>query len=381
MVKYTEAQTMTDFMASYGYNTTETKDADPSSELALFTPMDSLMAWRLLRLLRRNMGTIRSCVRQGTDGQIDVPLMGWEVPLVSTALRVLSDQVSSRSDCYKRIIAEHGKGSRLYLLSLALKETTIDPFMGVWKETGPRYRDSAHIFESLPGKSQAEQLEIMSRIKPDEGSEYNQSDWPTQWTVEFPLALQEYLRALERFCEMLAAVCGTHETDVRTDGDMGEVLPTLLMARYGLDAKCVDELMKRRRLHIKWAGAPPRRLTAEEVYCAAYLATALDNFKSDRENGVPYARPDATMRLFFGAGKLLYLSLYVLTEARFSESNLALILNAFIKGVFLPELSNDTDGGDVHHLIYYEKSFRMDLDRLHSLVRDMAGDLELDLPH
>lgn len=96
---------------------------------------------------------------------------------------------------------------------------------------------------------------------------------------------------------------------------------------------------------------------------------------------MPYARHPETMRLFFGAGELLHLSLYVLIEARFSESKLALILNAFIKSVFLRMLSRDTDGGDVHHLIYFENSFRMELDRLHRLVRDMAGDLELDLPH
>lgn len=49
------------------------------------------------------------------------------------------------------------------------------------------------------------------------------------------------------------------------------------MERYGLDARCVDELIKRCRLHMKWADATqPQRLAVEEVYCAAYLATALD---------------------------------------------------------------------------------------------------------
>ena len=116
------------------------------------------------------------------------------------------------------------------------------------------------------------------------------------------------------------------------------------------------------------------------MYGAAYLASALDKLKSDLENGVPYAWHDATTRLFFGVGELLYLSLDVLTTANSGLSRLTNILNAFIGSVFLQMLSHDDYGAYVH-LRYFAGSFRTRLDRLHRLVRDIGGDLELDLPH
>ena len=242
MVRFTEAQTMTDFMARYGYDTSYMygymRYTDPPSDWALFTLKDRLVAWQLLRLLRRNVAMIRNCVRWSQDGQVEVPLTHAEVPLASSALRVLSDQIYDLRGSHD---VKGSKGEHVYLLFLAVKEKTTDRFVWDWEESGDRYRDSAHIFDSLKGKSPIEIAEILRDVKPDEGSEYNQSDWPTQWTVEFPLALQEHLGKLERACEMLEAVCGTDETEVRTDGDMGETALPSLMARYGLDARRVDE--------------------------------------------------------------------------------------------------------------------------------------------
>lgn len=371
MVRHTEAQTMTDFMARYGYDKSYISNyiqyTDPPWDRAIFALKDRLVAWRLLRLLRGKMSMIRSCVRWSPDGQVEVPLTYVEVPLVSSALRALSDQVSDLNTYHA---FKGGKGDHLHLLCMVVQMKTIYPFMKVWEESGDRYRDSAHIFESLQGKSPVEQAELLSQIKPDEGSEYNQSDWPTQWTVEFPLALQEYLGALERACEMLEAVCGTDVTEVRTDGDMGETALSSLMASYDLDARRVDETHPSKT-----------RLIPEDVYCAAYLASALDKLKFDLENGVSYEWHDATMRLFFGVGELLYLSLDVLTTANGGVSRLSNILNAFIGSVFLPTLSHDRDYGAYVYLRAFEGSFRTRLDRLHRLVRDIGGDLELDLPH
>lgn len=221
MVRFTEPpQNIIDFLESYGFDKRRInmyiQSSDAPSVSALFTKKDSLVALLLLRLLRSNMAMIRSCVRWSPDGQVQVPLTHAEIPLANSALSVLYDQI------FKLRQSRGHKEDHVDLLFWAVKDETIGRFMWVWEEPKGRYRDSAHILESLPGKSLVEQAEILRQLKPDEGSEYTQSDWPTQWTVEFPLALQEYLGRLERCCEMLEAVCGTDETEVRTDGDMGE---------------------------------------------------------------------------------------------------------------------------------------------------------------
>ena len=240
MVRHTEGQSIIDFLESYGFDRSRIykyiQSSDAPSDSALFTLKDGLVAWRLLGLLRRNMAMIRSCVRWGPDGQVEVPLIHAEVPLASSALSVLYDQIFKlRQSCGR-------KEDHVDLLFWAVKEETIGKFMWVWEEPGDRYRDSAHIFESLPGKSLAEQWEILSRIEPDEGSEYTQSDWPTQWTVDFPLALQEYLGRLERVCEMLEAVCGTDRR--RYGGDRAALADGALRPGYevrGRDASGEDE--------------------------------------------------------------------------------------------------------------------------------------------
>ena len=88
MVRHTVAQTMTDFLARYEYDTSYmysyNRYTDPPSDWALFTLKDSLVAWRSLRLLRSNMAMIRSCVRWSPDGQVEIPLTHAEVPLASS---------------------------------------------------------------------------------------------------------------------------------------------------------------------------------------------------------------------------------------------------------------------------------------------------------
>ena len=369
MPKFDKLQTMTDFLSRYGYDTnyiySSMPGVDPPSDWAVFTMRDRIVSWKLMKLIREQSGFIRSCLRWNDDGEVQVPLSDAEVSLTSAALRKFSAAVSAMSSRYA---LDGGKGDHETLLFRAVWDKTVLDFMLLWEESGYRYTATGHNLESLHRVPFEERAALLEQVVPDEGSEYNQSDWPAQWTVEFGLAVQEFLATLEGTCEMLAAVCGTSVVSVRTNGELAEMELSRLMGRYRLSAKAIDATHPTKVL-----------LLPEDVYCAAYLAAAFDNLKITLEDEDPYSQQDLMMRRYFAVGELLYLSLDVMTSVNYGLSRLANIINAFIGGEYLPTLNHKPTGAYVHVRAFSPEVWPK-VNRLHDLVRDLAGELRIELP-
>ena len=160
-----------------------------------------------------------------------------------------------------------------------------------------------------------------------EGSdaEFREPWRPTQWTHEFPLALGELLKTLDREAAMLAGIAGTSRTSDTDSRKLAELPLHEHLARHGLG---LHSTVHQHRF--------TKRLRARDVYTAAHLVRALD--KVEARAGQDSSRAGAEGRLahILGASEAVHTTLEAATDTWPLRSRMAVILDAFISDVWRP---------------------------------------------
>ena len=179
----TDRRTLTQFISGFGIeyrwlyaNERGSPPVDPDTDWAVFTARDSFMAWEMLHCLAPHIAAIRSSVWLNDDGDIIMPLGISEISLASAALRNFWRDFDRRTSDLRMLEHKYAPAGRI---ARTIYRETIEKFLWHWEGSDAEFREP----------------------------------WrPTQWTHEFPLALGELLKTLDREAAMLAGIAGTSRT-------------------------------------------------------------------------------------------------------------------------------------------------------------------------
>ena len=200
-----DRRTLTQFISGVGIeyswlyaNERGSPPVDPDTDWAVFTARDSFMAWEMLHCLAPHIAAIRSSVWLNDDGDIIMPLSISEITLANAALGKFwrdFDRRTSDLRMHEHKFAPAGRIAR------AIYRETIEKFLWHWEGSDAEFREP----------------------------------WrPTQWTHEFPLALGELLKTLDREAAMLAGIAGTSCIDSPDSHELAILPLHEHIARYGL---------------------------------------------------------------------------------------------------------------------------------------------------
>ena len=330
----TTRRTLTQYLGLYGLQYTKLYSddpartpVDPSTDWAVFAARDSFMAWEMLHCCKRHIQMLRGLLPWDETGDIEVPLRDTDVPILSAAL---SNFWSDFREKTLRFRTEESKFAPAGRIARSIYEETIRGFLSHWEES---YGD------------------------------YNKSYRPTQWTHEFPLALAELLRTLDKEAAMLAGIAGTLQADNPE--------------RHKLAGLSLAEHIEKYDLEVDWIEydhPSTWELLPQDIYTAAYLVWLLDNAEKPDGRDSTHIRNQKSICHFFEASKAIFLVLDTAINT-WRRSRMSNVLTAFIHDVLMPVFIHPTkDMPNYGYFLPHYARFETQLQRLHSLARDLAGE-------
>ncbi|MDE2686326.1 MAG: hypothetical protein OXI16_02335 [Chloroflexota bacterium] len=288
-------QTLTEFISGFGIeyrwlyaNEPGAPRVDPDTDWAVFTARDSFAAWETLHCLAPHIAVIRGSVWLNDDGDIIIPLGIAEITAVSAALQDFWRDFQRRTEYLRMYEDRHTPVGRI---ATAIYRETIEKFLWRWEGTGADFREPR---------------------------------WPTQWTHEFPLALDELLEALDREAALLASIAGTSRTGDTGSSKLTDIPIHEHLGRHGIR---LPSTVHRRHT--------AKRLRPWDVYAAAYLAWSLDKVEAQDSS-----RAGAAERLahILDASEAIHATLDAAVETWTMHSRMTVIMTAFIRDVVVPTL-------------------------------------------
>ena len=293
-----DRRTLTQFISGFGIeyswlyaNERGSPPVDPDTDWAVFTARDSFMAWEMLHCLAPHIAAIRSSVWLNDDGDIIMPLSISEITLANAALGKFwrdFDRRTSDLRMHEHKFAPAGRIAR------AIYRETIEKFLWHWEGSDAEFREP----------------------------------WrPTQWTHEFPLALGELLKTLDREAAMLAGIAGTSCIDSPDSHELAILPLHEHIARYGLG---LPSTVHQHRF--------TKQLRPQDVYTAAHLVRALDRVEARDGQNAPRTGAEGRLAHILGASEAVHTTLEAATDTWPLRSRMAVIMAAFISDVVAPTL-------------------------------------------
>ena len=333
---------------------------DPDTDWAVFSARDSFAAWEMLRCLASHIAAIRSSVWLNDDGDIIVPLDIAEITAASAALQDFWRDFDRRT--YALRMYEH-KYAPTGRIARAIHYETIQGFLCHWEGTDADFREP----------------------------------WrPTQWTHEFPVALGELLKTLEKTAALLVGIAGTSWTGDTDDHELAGLSIQEHLARHDLG---LPSTVNQRRFG--------KRLLSQDIYTAAHLVRSLDSVEAG--DGRDSWRAANRLAHILRASEAIHTTHDAAIHTLPLRSRMTVIMAAFLRDVVAPTLrvygacaavhlvldaarTRSPVGGAraafigdfVAPLLRYPTDdmphygrFALRLRRLHALARELAGDIHL----
>ena len=331
----TSRRTLTQYLGVYGleYKTLYADDparppVDPSTDWAMFAARDSFMAWEMLHCYIYHIQMLKGLVPWDEKGDIVVPLSDIDIPILSVTLKNFWRDFDDKT---KRFRTKEGKFAPAGRIARSIYQETISGFLWHWEES---YGD------------------------------YNESYWPAQWTHEFPLALAELLRTLDKEAAMLAGIAGTSQADNPERNKLAGFSLAEHIEKYDLKVDWIE-----------YDHPSTWKLLPQDIYTAAYLAWLLDNAEKPDGQDPTHIRNQKSLSYVFRTSAAIYLVLDAALNTWYIHSRMSNVLTAFIHDVVIPVLKHPTEDVPNYDSFWpHYVRFETQLQRLHSLARDLAGE-------
>ncbi len=291
-------QTLTQFISGFGieYRWLYADEGgrppvDPDTDWAVFTARDFFVAWEMYRCLAHHIAAIKGSVWLNDDGDIIMPLGIDEITAASAALGDFWRDFDHRTNGLRMHEDKHAPAGRI---ARAIYRETIQAFLWRWEGTDAEFREP---------------------------------QWPTQWTHEFPLALEELLETLDREAAMLAAIAGTSRTGDTVSLKLADLPIHEHLARHGLGLPSTVH-----KHHFT------KRLHPQDFYTAAHLAWSLDKVEARYAQGSSRTGAEGRLAHILGASEAIHVTLDAAIDTWNLRSRMAVITAAFFSDGVVPML-------------------------------------------